>query len=33
MGQIKEKDLLEEIRFDIKVKDMLKASLVPMKPP
>ncbi len=28
MSQINEKDLLEEIRFDIKVKDMLKARLV-----
>ncbi|MFH1993807.1 MAG: HEAT repeat domain-containing protein [Pseudomonadota bacterium] len=28
MGHIKEQDLLDEIRFDIKVKDLLKARLV-----
>ena len=28
MGKINEKDLLDEIRFDIKVKDLIKARLV-----
>ena len=28
MGNINEQDLLDEIRFDIEVKDLLKAKLV-----